>query len=273
MRKSIFEIENRLNIVDEFSKIINTLSENSIYYGGNTLSYFNFVDLYVFNYWNYRDTFIDLASYLKHIGIDDLIFNNFLEITEDKFLNFLELLLNMELVIKNHYGTLPSNNIRLKNILSHNIPIILEKMNYESITDMDKIYIRKRNADVDSVLDSVPENIALLLLSYNDIRNNDIESKKTILKKIDLYIDSNKKEFKEYDQKLLDAIDTIVNKMGINHYEDKHPFNSLDDDNLCEWYDKCFKMMIHLIRTKDIIEIKKERNELIKNIDKGDKDA
>ena len=273
MRKSIFEIENRLDITKEFENLIKALvEENTIYYDGYHMSFFEFLNKHVFNLWEYRDTFTDLADYLEHIGITSRIINKYDVLTKEIFLNFLELLMNLLLVIENNIGikNVYFRNIKTENIISHNVPIILEKMNYELYSEENTIRIRKRDADVDSILDLVPEEISYLLLSYNDIRNNNIESKKTLLKKIDLYIDANKRKYKNIGKELLDSIDTIVNNMGINHQSKEPPFNNLSDYELSKWYDKCFKMMIHLIRTEDIIKIKKERNELTKSSPRGD---
>lgn len=266
MRKSIFEIENRLNIGKEFDSLINALFENNtIHYDYKYMSYFDFLNYYVFNIWQYRDTFTDLKDYLEHVGINSRIIDNYEPITRRPFLNFLELLLNLVLVIGDDIGfdKIRFRSVKIKNIISHNIPLILEKMNYESYNYQNTIRIRKRDADVDSILELVPEDISALLLSYNDIRNNNINSKKSILKGIDLYIDKNKKKYKNVDKGLLDSIETIVNNMGINHESEDKPFSDLTNSELCKWYDKCFKLMIHLIRTEDILKIKKERKELI----------
>lgn len=273
MRKTIFEIENRLDITKEFENLIKALVEkNTIFYDGYHMSFFEFLNKYVFNLWEYRDTFTDLEDYLEHIGITSRIINKYDVLTKEIFLNFLELLMNLLLVIENNIGieNVYFRSIKTKNIISHNVPIILEKMNYELYSEENTTRIRKRDADVDSILDLVPEEISYLLLSYNDIRNNNIESKKTLLKKIDLYIDANKRKYKEISKELLDSIETIVNNMGINHQSKESSFNNLSKSELNEWYDKCFKMMIHLIRTEDIINIKQERNELIKSSPRGD---
>lgn len=57
----------------------------------------------------------------------------------------------------------------------------------------------------------------------------------------------------------------IVNKMGINHPIKEETYLSLSEDELLEWYDKCFELMIHAIRFKRVKEIKEERKKLINN--------
>lgn len=266
MRRSIFDIENRLDMNIEFGRFVEALNQReTIFYDCKYMSLFSFFDNYVFNIWPYRDTFVDLKSYLEHIGINNSMYGGYQAVDETSFLNFLELLENLMLTVKRKIGFdyIEFLNLKTANIIQHNIPIILEKMNYESYQAVDKICIRKRDADVDSVLEIVPLDISQLLLSYNDIRNNNIESKKIILKKLDLFIEENKSLYKSLNSSTYDSIQTVVNKMGINHPIQEEPYRSLDSKSLSQWYDKCFKLIIHLIRCSEVNEINKQRNKLI----------
>ncbi len=264
MRKSIFDIENRLDINLEFKTIIELLyKKDTLLYHGWFYSWNSFIDEFVFNLWNYRDTFIDLDSYLYHIGVTDEVIAS-KKISEEAFLNLLEFLININHLLNKKYKDVFDYNIKIKGLIMHNIPIILEKMNYMVYMDDDRMCLRKRDADVDSILEIVPEDVSLLLLSYNDIRNNNLDAKKDILKGLDLYIEKDKKLYKSFDSKLHDSIGTIVNKMGVNHPVDEEPFINMGRDEIIEWYDKCFKLMIHLIRMKDVNMIKEERANLIK---------
>ena len=76
---------------------------------------------------------------------------------------------------------------------------------------------------------------------------------------MDLYIENNKKIYQSSDKDTYNSIQVIVNKMGINHPIKEKPYKSFDDEKLIEWYDKCFKLMIHLIRIKEINDINNER--------------
>lgn len=262
MRKSIFEIENRINITDEYERLINGLFEqDSLIYNSYYMNLYDFINDEVFPQWKYRGTFTNIYEFLENLGIN---IENACDIDEESFLNFLEFLLNIWNIAKQ---TIDFNRIKkIKriqfNIIDHNIPIILEKMNYKSVFIDDKIIIIKRDADVDSILNNVPENISLLLLEYNDIRNHKIGDKKLIIKELDLYIEKDKKRLKSLDSGLYDSIQTIVNEMGINHpISDK--FSDLTEENLINWYDKCFKMIIHLLRYKEINKYKEERKKLV----------
>lgn len=266
MKKSIFEIENRLDIQVEFERIIELMYDDfGVWIEHTYKSLYYYLDNYVFCIWKYRDTFVNLDDYLNHIGINNSVINGYTNISKENFLYFIELLANLYFVIEKEIGlkNIKYANLKVENTIIHNIPIILEKMNYELVKIDDRVIIRKRDADIDSILEVVPENISELLLSYNDIRNNNIDSKKSIIKKIDLYIDGDKKKYKSISADLLNSIDIIINNMGINHFNNNKIFNAFSNEELCKWYDKCFKMIIHLIRMEYVSKISKEVKSLV----------
>lgn len=265
--KSIFELENRLDISKEFEKLLQAFqgeNDATIYETPyHTREYGKFIEAInhtVFLEWKYRDTFLNVFDYLEFVGIDECFLEDGDYSDENKFLFYLEFILNMVNLIDY------SDKIELMPVTTaaiENIPLILEKMNYKMEKLEDKIIITKRDADVDSILENVPKDIANMLLEYNDFRNYaNIAEKRKILKNIDLYIEENIK-ISSFDNKLDDAIGTVVNKMGVNHPIKEEPYKSFNNEQLLEWYDKCFLMIIHAIRTVEVNKIKKERNELV----------
>lgn len=266
--KSIFDLENRLDINNEFKKLLQAFQEerNAVIYSTpyHSREYGSFIDGInntVFLEWKYRDTFLDVFDYLNFIGIDEFFLENRYYIDESKFLLYLEFILNMAKLAcySDKIKLMPITNAAIENI-----PRILEKMNYKMEELGDKIIITKRDADVDSILNKVPEDVAEILLEYNDFRiQSNIEYKKKVLKNLDLYIEENIK-ISSFDNKLDNAIGTVVNKMGVNHPIKEEPYKSFNNKQLLEWYDKCFLMMIHAIRTVEVNKIKEERKELVK---------
>ena len=118
----------------------------------------------------------------------------------------------------------------------------------------------KRDADTDSIL-SIIENeddLRLALLEYNDFRiENDINEKRIILKKLGDYLEPKRKEFNSINKSLTDDIFYMLNKFYIRHNNDGNiKFDSNTD--YIKWYDKLFKMIIHLIRSKYILDVQKE---------------
>ena len=267
--KSIFELENRLDINKEFDKMLRVLQgdENAVIYSTpyHLREYGRFIDGInetVFLEWKYRDTFIDVYDYLDFIGIDEIFLEDGDYSDENKFLLYIEFIINIANLIKD------SEKIELlpKTVaIIENIPVILEKMNYKLEKIGDKIVITKRSSDVDSILAKTPNDISSMLLEYNDFRiRNDINMKKKILKELDLYIEKNI-NIKSFDRELDNSIGVIVNKMGVNHPIKEEPYKNFSREQLLEWYDKCFLMMIHAIRTIEIKNIKDERKKLLNN--------
>lgn len=267
--KSIFELENRLDIKKEFDKMLQVLQgdENAVIYCTpyHLREYGRFIDGInetVFLEWKYRDTFIDVYDYLDFIGIDEIFLEDGDYSDENKFLLYIEFIINIANLIKD------SEKIELlpKTLATiENIPVILEKMNYKLEKIGDKIVITKRSSDVDSILVKTPNDIRSMLLEYNDFRiRNDINMKKKILKELDLYIEKNI-NIKSFDKELDNSIGVIVNKMGVNHPIKEEPYKNFSREQLLEWYDKCFLMMIHAIRTIEIKNIKDERKKLLNN--------
>ena len=273
--KSIFELENRLDINKEFEKIVYELyeDEQAALYAEDEhhleqyTSLIDAIDKMVFLKWKYRDTFMDVEEFIDSIGIDPerVLLRGTYYISQEKFLFFLEFLINMYPLMKLEKIELSKRALAL----FQNIPIILEKMNYKLEELEDKIVITKRDSNVDSVLTKVPSNIAYLLLEYNDFKiYNDINEKKAILKAIDLYLDNDdkkiKKQIKSIDKELVDTFETILNNMGINHDNNDEKYKSMPDEEKIKWYDKCFLLIIHGIRAITVNEIKNERKELVK---------
>lgn len=263
MRKSIFDLEIRISLPKEFLNLQQILKEShAFYYNSKYYSLYKLINDEVFPLWEDKGLFVDLVDFLYKIGID------FNESTceEESFLYLIEALINLwpiayKMLDFTGYGNLFSS--RVLGYMNLYIPQLIEKMNYTVIKKNSRRIIVKRDSDVDSILDIVPSNCAELLLEYNDIRNNNLESKMVILKKLDKFIEEDKKNYKSISTDTYNSIQTIANKMGINHPICEEPFKSFSKEDLILWYNRCFKLMIHLIRQKEINSINDMRKELL----------
>jgi hypothetical protein len=123
MAKSIFELENRIDIESEFRRMVKVLYEGStIYHDYMSMSLYKFLNDYVFTIWPYRDTFLTLEEYFSFIGIDDYTLKGVKKISKISFLFFVELMLNMFYILDKSYGldSVGFRNIRTKNFFMHN---------------------------------------------------------------------------------------------------------------------------------------------------------
>ena len=264
-RVSIFELENELDIQKEFNRLRGILFSDSIAkadIGYDHGPFISVINKRIFPYWPHRDTFLDVFEYLDFIGLDYRVRNGSLNIDETSFLNFLEFFANIT-----DYMLLfcKKNNIiwSLDPVISGcilNIPKILSKMHYKKKKINEKTLIIKEDIDIDSVADSVPKDILVILLKYCDFRiENNLEVKKSLLKSIDLYIDNNKKSFQrlENGKSLVSDIDFIFNKFGINHEIDES-FSNYTKSELLNLYDKVFVLCLELFRKEKVQIIQKD---------------
>ena len=264
MHKSIFDIEIRLNINKEFHKMVDYFHSinGTTYCNGWGYNLIRAINQKAFQEWPFRGTAISCEEYLDNIGLPNYYFKREHEISEEKFLYYLEFIYNIiSFSLMNKYITI--KNERVISIVK-NLNIIAEKLNYQFVKEDERFLLVKRDADVDSVLDIVEPNVSLLLLEYNDFKvKDDLNRKAEILKAIDKYIEENQSLYSKLDKNSYSSWGYIVNKFGINHkIEEK--YKNISNEERLEWYDKAFYLAIHLIRLEKIKDINQERKDLEK---------
>lgn len=264
MRKSIFDIEIRLNINKEFYKMVDYFHSitGTTYCNGSRYNLIKAINQKAFQEWSFRGTAISCEEYLDNIGLPSCYFKDKQGISEEKFLYYLEFIYNIiSFSVMNRYITI--ENEKVISIVK-NLNIIAEKLNYQFVEEEERFLLVKRDADVDSVLDIVEPNVSLLLLEYNDFKVKDNIIRKTeILKAIDKYIEENQSVYSKLDKDSYSSWGYIVNKFGVNHkIEEK--YKNISDEERLEWYDKAFYLAIHMIRLSKIKDINQERKDLEK---------
>ena len=244
MRKPIFFLPNKSTYKEEYNKIMKVLSSKCILYEKESYSYFDFVNTYLFHQWKYRGTSIDLNSYLKSIGVSS-------KIKEESFLNFLEFLLNINLLFESKKYKSVIFNDKAKSILFHNIPLIVDEMGYSIYDIDDKICILKKDIMYEQLMELVPNDLYDLLMSYQSIENNGLKMKRMILQKIYESLG----DYKQYNTGIYISIKTIVTKMGIIGDIDKK-YKGVSTYKLKKYYHYCYQMMCYLIESKSIYQYK-----------------
>lgn len=186
--KSIFDLEIRTNLLDEYNDLIEYIMRRNINLFASG-SIFNFLDS-KFTNWKYRLSAVSIEGYLKkrEIYIDHPESNK-------------DMIWSMELIINLIYYYILNNSDMYSDchelaIVYQTIEAIIERCNLRILQKGDRIQFIKRDADVDSVLEEVPE-LKDVLLQYLDFRNEkDIEEKRTLLKYIADYLEPRRDEFK-----------------------------------------------------------------------------
>lgn len=272
MVKSIFELEKRTDIRKEYLRIEKYLAKPQFrnfdgYYNNNT--FWSMVNS-CFKLWPYRYTATNVNDFFDLIELPMKVE----KMNDTEYFYYLQFIYDFVMWVASHYYNaniyginfnkkifdLFINNQDEFDLITTNIKIIMEFSNYSIEKINDHYTFIKRDADTDSIL-SIIENendLRLALLEYNDFRiENDINEKRIILKKLGDYLEPKRKEFNSINKSLTDDIFYMLNKFYIRHNNDGNiKFDSNTD--YIKWYDKLFKMIIHLIRSKYILDVQKE---------------
>lgn len=258
---SIKYLEQRMDIDIEMSKLKSLFSEKIV---GKTTS-FPYLDI------TFNDLLRDFFDSFPLSGTSRNPYE-FLEdrevypVQEDYNLYLLNLYLNFIVWLVEESRSLKS--LRLEyNIISNlynQITLILESQNYKNIVSEEKnefgfldVFTVKRDEDIDSVLEYISPDLRLDLLSYIDFRfEKNIKHKESIIARLYKDIESKKKNLNCDPFKSL-YTDT---KFALNIPRHHREYTMTDEEKIL-WYDRSFRMYVHLIRSQ---EIKKYQSELKK---------
>lgn len=264
-RKSIFELEKRIDVLDETRNLISFLYKKDTFSWNNHYneSFISMVNYY-FPSWSYKKSALSCQQYFELYGIDVR------RLTEESCLYLLEFLLNIcswipaQIEYQSSYSSFRDRNEQLISGIETSINSILEGVNYKAKKVKDKVLIYKRNADVDSTISLTSNSdLATLLLQYLDFRNqNSVVEKGSILASLNIWIEKNKEEYKKINNQLYKDVSAIINNIGSRHKENMDP--PLTRKEKLHWMDNCFHLMLYLIRSVELKSIQNELNEVFK---------
>ena len=265
--QSIFTIERRSDFRTEFAKFFGDLQTSITTTNGTVYKLFVYLDRCI-RFWPYRCGATSIDDYLKAINVD---------ITNPKCDT--DLLLTLELIINLLYWAPHQDAIDDKNSdfnvsfvknavqtesdrLIENATYFLEQCCNMSIREekegrYSKYLITKRKAEVDTVLDVVPE-LSNLLLGYMDIRNaNDLKYKEKALLAIYGELEPRRKEIKTWPcSAVSEEFFADMNKFGIRHNTEKQI--KLTPKKKPIVYDKLFEMGLYVLHTEKVMKYKDE---------------
>lgn len=278
-RKTIFDLERRCDLKEEFEQIISDLKATSI---GDTVinsrKVFPLLDDSI-RTWPYRQGATSIDSFARSHG-----FLCSKDYSDQEMLFYLELLVNLlywaptyDQSLQNPYELdfgPPLLKMQCTRCIE-NIEYILEMLNMRvrkiNMECTPQYVISKRDSQVDAVIEAVPE-LSEALLSYLDVRNQkDEDAKKAVLKAIADYLEDRHRS-KYYKgtmyASLEDNLFTVFNKVGIRHGDKKQWM--LRKPARMKLYDQTFKAAIHLLQMEDVktfndtvSDLKKKQEELV----------
>lgn len=276
-RKTIFELERRSNLYDDYVDIFCNVEDTNV--NSNEFNNTKLIDVIEASIktWPYREGASTISSFARKHGFE---FNDATD--EEDIIYAFELLINLlkwapvnDRNRESIWGISVFGKLTLKSECDRcleNIEYILETINmriHETQNDpFPQYFISKRSVDVDAVIEVVPE-MSEVLLSYLDIRNQkDEEAKKAVLKAIADYLEPKRADYKgTVYHDLCEALFTVFNKASIRH-NDKKQWNLRKPERI-KLYDQTFKAAIHLMQMADVIAFNNRVTELKKAANTG----
>lgn len=262
-RKSIFDLECRVDLGEEFKEILEDLQKSKITVRLKTTTVFAAMDESIKD-WPYRNGSYTISSYMNKRLYDSNFNQLFSE--DENVLYYLELYTNLLHWIPKHYELMadpfdihiggPPMRLLLERFLE-NISYVLEQCNLRvreiETSVFPKYVITKRDADVDTTIDIAPE-LSEVLLSYLDIRNMaDEEFKKNAIKTIADYLEPKRHSFDGTGYRgLCDDVFYAFNGLSIRHNNDTQV--KLKKADRMKLYDALFRMSLHLIQKERMDE-------------------
>ena len=158
--------------------------------------------------------------------------------------------------------------------MKENVFDVINSMNYETriFEDEEKVILVEKNEAATAVAEIIEPELANEVIQYNHyLMKGNIEGKKRILKVLADKIEPMRAEFKKLQKykELESDIGFLLNKMNIRHnnIEGKNAIDyvkNLSEEEMENWYDETYQLILLCIleydnieRTKKIIELKK----------------
>lgn len=271
-RKTIFDLERRNDLVSDFRFTVLDLKKTMV--TTKSIGSLSLKELLndCIKTWPYRQGTNSITSYASAKGFDVFDIDD-----ETNILCNYELFLNLlhwaptydanrtDWISLDDSSTIREECARCIEDIEYKLEMVNMRVREIAAGEVPQYVISKRDANVDAVIEAVPE-LSEALLSYLDIRNrNDEEAKKAILKVIADHLEQKRKDkfYKgtEYSQ-LSEDLFTVFNNASIRHKTDQQW--KLRKPERMKLYDQTFKAAIHLMQMEDV----KDFNNTVSNLKK-----
>ena len=159
--------------------------------------------------------------------------------------------------------------------LEENVDFIIGYLNYEAkeFADEEIVLLVEKNPATTAVSEIVKNEVAFSVIEYNHfLLKNNIKRKKQILLSLAAEFETLRSDMKNSNKQLCSDIGYLLNKMNIRHNNIdgenaiEHVKN-MNADELEEWYDEIYQMLLLAILEHENIERSKRVKRLKENID------
>lgn len=281
-RRTIFDVlGGEIDINEEITRL-EALCRKEVIQGGEEYGYREcgytleeFVDEACLKSWKQRNRCLCCEDIRKKLNITD--FDIRYKLKGEQILIYLEYITNMiclcdgGLSCSNYYWS-----TKYYKLLKENFFDVIDSMNYETriFEDEEKVILVEKNAAATAVAEIVEPELAYKVIQYNHyMLRGDVEGKRRILKLLADKIEPIRAEFKTLQiyKELESDVGFLLNKMNIRHnnVEGKNAIKyvkNLSDEELEDWYDETYQLILLCILEHDNIDRTKKIAELKKNI-------
>ena len=207
-----------------------------------------YLNEYAFVTWQGRGHVTDLAEFLKMSGYNTL--SGKYQYTLDDFISLSEILLNLWKAAdatrnQNNGFTFGHNYNLMLRIIEDNLTACNHKAMYDKAHDY--YLIVEAKPEVTAVAEIVEESLAFEVLRYNHrtLKGN-LQEKRKILFLLGQSLEINRKQLQGINNQLADAIFNMLNNMGIRHnnQHNEDVLANITEEELEEWYDELYQMML-----------------------------
>lgn len=274
MRKNLFDLfkNHPINYYEEIQRIEHLFSEETYFSSGRCkYSMAAFINKEFIHLCEFRGTFLNLEEMRSSLGISINQINDNVDL--DRFLLFLELIVNMINLLPDHLYFDKSQNVLFRanktilDTLQQNIDTILEKLNSKIEKIDNKFIIVSKNPTADAVAEK-HEDIRDRVIEYNRFHlKGDLKRKKEILLTLGNKFDPLRTELKQQAKDLESHVGFLLNNLNIRHNnkegKDKKDFVvAMKADELENWYDTTYDLLLLAMLTNDYIVIKTDLDDL-----------
>ena len=262
LRKSIFDIECRVDLLDEYREIREDMANTKIAINKlKTKTVLAALDESIKD-WPYRAGASSILSFMEKRCYDKNFKPLFTE--EEIVLYYLELYYNLLCWAPEHYESVSDAfDLRIgQRTISDSLRRFIENISYSleqcnmRVREIEMSYfpqyiISKRDASVDLTIEAAPE-LADILLSYLDIRNQrDEKFKKAAIKAIADYLEPKEKCYRGTGySSLCSDVFNAYNNLSIRHNNKRQ--KPVKKGDRIKVYDALFRMSLHLIQKEKI---------------------
>lgn len=274
-RKNIFDVlGEKIDTKEEIDRLEFLCEQYAIVKGLENYTLENFVDIFCLECWKNRSRCVRCEELRCKLDITNFDITNYLN--DNMVLIYLEYLSNMIWLCDSYIKHNDNYGITQSYVyLRENLKEVIDGLGYEmhTLEEEEKVLLVEKNAAATAVAEIVEPELAYEVIEYNHhLLKGDIESKQKILKVLADKFEPMRSELKKINKDLESNTGYLLNKMNIRHnnVEGKNaiPYvQNLSRDELEEWYDETYQMLLLSILEFDNIERNKKVKELKKEID------